>query len=518
MYQQKWTAKAETRSYHGEKLTETQFRNIFDGQLNAVAPLQSQSDSKNAKPTPFALQTYSSVESRLDQAVFRAMFATSPRQAAQFIRYGNVKVNGVTMKHANYKLSPGDIFSVDPDRVLQALGRSKPCLKESVDVTNSMIRRYNSYIRKCKKFPEYMWQARQRFRKRHPVYFRRHYENKAKRIAASNEKILKQMNKDINVLTPSALLKSILLQENYFDKFGTLPVIHGSEIHSKSLSVLQLVTGKRQNLTRAKEETATEEPAQNNTETAPASEASSSPESSSPSSSSPPPPTSSSSSSPSPEDASKTESESSSSSPSSSSSSSASTSDLNLPPVDEIRVEALVTKFFPPPKADGTQVSKSDLPVNRGDVKKLLLEISKIRATSIEKEAKSKLQDQRDLDKPEPYDPTWIERLSPELELIDYEAIKEEPNSVLPIRLPWQSGGHYGLQNPDKPYFSPWSPRPFLSPFVILPHHIEISFETCHAVYLRDPVARPGHSEVISPFPLDMHERAYMFYVTKRRK
>lgn len=77
----------------------------------------------------------------------------------------------------------------------------------------------------------------------------------------------------------------------------------------------------------------------------------------------------------------------------------------------------------------------------------------------------------------EVYDPNWINRLGSEIALIeDAEAIAEDPSSVLPIRLPWQSGGHFGLQNPDKPYFTPWAPRPFLSPFVIYPHHIEISF------------------------------------------
>ena len=68
----------------------------------------------------------------------------------------------------------------------------------------------------------------------------------------------------------------------------------------------------------------------------------------------------------------------------------------------------------------------------------------------------------------------------------------------------------FGRKDPSRSYFTPWTPRPFLGAFAILPSHIEISFDTCHAIYLRDPVARPGHSEVISPFPDHVHERAYV--------
>ena len=89
----------------------------------------------------------------------------------------------------------------------------------------------------------------------------------------------------------------------------------------------------------------------------------------------------------------------------------------------------------------------------------------------------------------------------------------DEPKARKLINLPWQKNYVYGRQDPKKPFFTPWKPRPFLSPFAILPHHLEISFKTCHAVYLRDPVARPGQSEVISPFDVPVHERAYMYYL-----
>lgn len=496
LYQQKWTAKAETRAYHGEKLTETQFRNHFDGRLSAVAPLQSAAARAAAPVTPFALQAYACLEKRLDTALFRAMFASSPRQAAQFIRYGKVKVNGVTIKHPGYLLKAGDVFSCDPERVLQAVGRPKPSMKESVELVNRQIRRFNRYIQKCKKFPEQMFRNRQKFRRRHEWLVQKDKENVAAKIAATNTAILTKVNQDINALTPSSVLKSLLLNEPYFDKNGNLPNLSfGKEVANKSLSVFQLVTGKRAILTPAKKaeveaEAAVETETESKTEKV--------------------------------ETEAKTDSAE--AAPAAEAAAEVAEADADaIPAADETKVNAVVESYFPAKKTDAEgntiATSKSDLPANHADVKKLLLEIIKIRSEQIQKAGQAS---QLDPNKPEnytpKYDPSWVDRLPEEVPLIDAEAAEADPSSVLPIRLPWLAGGHYGLQEPEKPYFTPWAPRPFLAPFTILPHHIEISFETCHAVYMRDPIARPGHSEVISPFSLDMHERAYMFYITRRRK
>lgn len=44
--------------------------------------------------TPYLNMTYAPTERRLDTAVFRALFASSARQARQFVVHGYVKVNG----------------------------------------------------------------------------------------------------------------------------------------------------------------------------------------------------------------------------------------------------------------------------------------------------------------------------------------------------------------------------------------------------------------------------------------
>lgn len=53
--------------------------------------------TKKPKPfpkTPYMNMTYAPLERRLDTAIFRAMFASSTRQARQFVVHGDVKVNG----------------------------------------------------------------------------------------------------------------------------------------------------------------------------------------------------------------------------------------------------------------------------------------------------------------------------------------------------------------------------------------------------------------------------------------
>lgn len=43
---------------------------------------------------PYMSMVYAPMERRLDTAIFRALFASSTRQARQFVVHGKVKVNG----------------------------------------------------------------------------------------------------------------------------------------------------------------------------------------------------------------------------------------------------------------------------------------------------------------------------------------------------------------------------------------------------------------------------------------
>lgn len=157
-FQQKWAAKAKTRAYHGEHVPEKKWKRLFshrlqaavdmppeylaandgseqatgrgqglaESQLNALSyskvPDVSSREQKLAitrlgQPfgdpnallsqthphmTPHMQMVYAPLERRLDTAVFRALFASSVRQARQFIVHGAVKVNGKKVRLGNF--------------------------------------------------------------------------------------------------------------------------------------------------------------------------------------------------------------------------------------------------------------------------------------------------------------------------------------------------------------------------------------------------------------------------------
>ena len=49
---------------------------------------------KDVPKIPYMNMVYAPIERRLDTAIFRALFASSTRQARQFVVHGAVKVNG----------------------------------------------------------------------------------------------------------------------------------------------------------------------------------------------------------------------------------------------------------------------------------------------------------------------------------------------------------------------------------------------------------------------------------------
>jgi hypothetical protein len=66
------------------------------------------------------------------------------------------------------------------------------------------------------------------------------------------------------------------------------------------------------------------------------------------------------------------------------------------------------------------------------------------------------------------------------------------------------------VPKPDQKIVSkaPKKPTPFFlpqyaSPWLYIPAYIEVSFLTCSAVYVRHPTARPGYSEIPTPYDAD---------------
>lgn len=122
-FQQKWAAKSSSRAYHGEQIREKQWQRMFTPRLNAVVPInhrylaeydgselaagrgsgKEHAPSEQArKPalTPYMHMTFAPIERRLDVAIFRSLFASSARQARQFVVHGSVKVNGKKVRFA----------------------------------------------------------------------------------------------------------------------------------------------------------------------------------------------------------------------------------------------------------------------------------------------------------------------------------------------------------------------------------------------------------------------------------
>ncbi|KAH8889863.1 alpha-L RNA-binding motif-containing protein [Thozetella sp. PMI_491] len=159
-YQQKWSAKSLARGYHGEHVRENMWKRMFSRRLLSVVDMdpaylakydgseqalgrgsgregdqvknhgtkRETTFTRGGAPamTPYTQMTFAPMERRLDIAIFRALFASSARQARQFILHGFVKVNGIKMVHSGYLLNPGDLFQVEVEKVLLATGRPRP--------------------------------------------------------------------------------------------------------------------------------------------------------------------------------------------------------------------------------------------------------------------------------------------------------------------------------------------------------------------------------------------------------
>ncbi|KAI9146084.1 hypothetical protein BKA69DRAFT_1121253 [Paraphysoderma sedebokerense] len=111
LFQQMWAAKKEARAYHGENVTEKQFKKIW-----AMEPLPVPSQSDRKMP-PTQTLTFAQIERRLDVVVFRSHFAPSVNSARQIISHGKAAVNGKTVKSSTYLLKDGDVVTIQPSAI-----------------------------------------------------------------------------------------------------------------------------------------------------------------------------------------------------------------------------------------------------------------------------------------------------------------------------------------------------------------------------------------------------------------
>lgn len=436
LYQQKWVSKQETRAYHGEEIREGRWQTLFRKKLDGVAQLDA-SLKGNVKPTPMVLQTYAPLEKRLDFAIFRSMFASSVRQAKAFILGGSVKVNDVTVKHPGFILKPGDIFSVDPDKVMEAMGKKKPSLKEAYKIDKFQVIQWQKFVEKAKNDPRRVWKLQQdKHNKRSILYKNKEVPGQSpnestdikKRLEGLQDLKLKKMKTVQRSVSRKSILKDIYrtAKKTFDEKKDVTADIFvsqfGKELSGKCFQVYELVANQSK-----------------------------------------------------------------------------------IMELKAIPAEEELSKIVPSYK-DGKAIGESYDDSRSKKIRQLLSELNTKYLDKIRDDFTNKPMSEDELVK------MWVASLKKHPKIPELTEVEEKGSYYL--NLPWQRG-MYGLKDPSKPYFTPWTPRQFLAPFAILPKHIEVSFETCHAVYLRDPVARPGESEVISPFDSDIHQRAYMYYVKK---
>nr|CAG8434029.1 9077_t:CDS:2 [Entrophospora candida] len=60
-----------------------------------------------------------------------------------------------------------------------------------------------------------------------------------------------------------------------------------------------------------------------------------------------------------------------------------------------------------------------------------------------------------------------------------------------------------------------FKPIPYMQPFLFIPEYLEVNFNTCSTIFLRDPILRPNRTEIPSPFPPELHSLAHEFYTMR---
>ncbi|KAE8452621.1 hypothetical protein EG329_013880 [Mollisiaceae sp. DMI_Dod_QoI] len=432
-YQQKWKAKSITRAYHGEQIREKQWQRMFTPRLNAVVPMdhkylaefdgselaagrgsgldQPLEAKKRAKKTiPYMHQTYAPIERRLDMAVWRALFASSARQARQFVVHGKVIVNGKKMIYPGYLLNPGDLFQVEPESVLFATGAPKDTVQKrkgrqvqrarrNRNVGMEKLRAQIAERRAAKaaektstndpseallktKAPKTMLQDNLEYRKTRKEDLAIMIEQAEKRqndrgkfLSAKSKQVLRAFIKHAKVAQSQAFRKPI--QEIEKERLALVDEYRNAVIKSNS---------------RDK--------------------------------------------------------------------------------ADKEFAKKLATGWRPEGWVDGS-------------TKKAAIEAGEPIPVNEKRAAKK------------PYG----ERVSQaRLEELEKQIARQKLEVV----------------DPSKPYATPWRPRDFMSAFAFIPRYLEVNSKICAAVYLRHPVARPGLTEVPTPFPGEIQQLAFTWYLRRR--
>ncbi|KAI0599989.1 hypothetical protein F4775DRAFT_547529 [Biscogniauxia sp. FL1348] len=399
-FQQKWRAKGMLRAYHGEHVVERKWERMFKRRLLGVVEMDpkymaafdgselaaGRGSGRHVPPTwdkesvgrphitPYMQMAFAPMERRLDIAVFRAMFASSARQARQFCIHGAVKVNGKKMPFPGYRLNPGDMFQVDPERVLFATGAKKNPSARSMRQPRAAL-------------PSDETDA--------PA--EEAADAEAEAAAEDSE---------------PAEADSAAAEQDPDTTDAPEPV--RADMKPTRQQIQEIVK-------QAKQIIAEE--------------------------------------------------------------------DLSGGQKKSLRkfikeVKPLLARAGRP-TASPTEITD--------ELARMVGELKIGRDTSSDKEPAKEESDN-------PIDDLTTSQLQ-ELEARMAEHIQSEKENPY---------------DPSKPYATPWRPRPFMAPFAFIPRYLEVNQNVCSAVYLRHPVARCGDAEVPTPFPYEVNQLAYNWYLRRR--
>lgn len=388
--------------------------------------LEEKLDLKNIKfgknSIPYMHMTYAPLERRLDTAVWRALFASSARQARQFVIHGYVRVNGQKMPYPGYLLNPGDMFQVDVDRVMFATGEKK---------TGSQAR-MGRVIRKQR-------------RRGNVTLEKQRAERRERRAARAAEEVKKAEKRDAAVEA-----KATGLVKLYRSKARAVPVkvqthsLFGPDAQKqRKLEIQELMVDAQKVL--------------NDT----------------------------------------------------------------VVRVGAKRKQAL-RAWTRSAKLVLSQLGRRSADEVTHDVNQLVGQLETIKRghfygppRRVElrlKEAKIKRKEEK----------IKLKKAGIKLEEAEAEAPKTKRHKKMPIikrAKAFREALVEASENPidaTKPYATPWRPRPYMSAFAFIPRYLEVNPKICSAVYLRHPVARPGLTEVPTPFPAEMQQLAFNWYLRRR--
>ncbi|EAW08035.1 mitochondrial 37S ribosomal protein uS4m [Aspergillus clavatus NRRL 1] len=425
-FQQKWSGKSVARAYHGEQVPESQWSRMFTRRIRSVVPmdpvklatddgskmsagrgsgLETEADASDSKSstTPFTQMTFAPLERRLDVAIFRAMFASSARQARQFVVHGAVTVNGKKMRYPGYLLNPGDLFQVEPDRVMYATGAPK-----------DKFERRESRVARKKGAQSTEGEAAEG---EEGAVAEEKGDNKEELDTAAAEEQPKE--------NPKEALKTLLTQAKTImsDSKDVLPAKRKQELRGFQKAVRRI-------LSRSESSTVLTD---------------------------------------------------------------------NL----ESQFSELVTllKAKKAEKKKGGKESAESKPAQATEASTAASESNPTTTASAQDQPTDKLTEafQKAALDPEA-DVDTSELTDDEFEVLRRALIQMRDNPI----------------DHSKPYATPWRPRDYMGAFAFIPRYLEVNHNICAAVYLRHPVARPGRTEVPTPFPESVGTAAFAWYLRRR--